>query len=105
MNLLTFKNTAEYPNTVTISASQIEVLKQRGWDVNMHTPGYANFIGATSGDIFMGFYCWDHDLGYSITGADDYNGDIHESDFKIKNQKDLNDFCAMIELLIKLKNV
>jgi len=69
----------------------------------MHTEGYANFIGIETGDIAIGFYCWMHNLGYDISVLDCDGGTSAESDLVIKSQEDLDDFCAIIDLVIKLK--
>jgi len=97
-----FKNTKEYPNAITCETSELDALKAKGWSVSMNTKCYANFIGFCSGDIEIGFGCWMHNLGADVCGSTSGGEIVAESNIKIKSQKDLNDFCKMIDMFISL---
>jgi len=99
-----FYSNAEYKNAIRCSSEELEILKAKGWTVDIHTESYANFIGVVDGSISMGFYCWIHNLGYGIVGEGTQHeySETHESEFKIKNQEDLDNFCKMIDLYVKL---
>ena len=81
-----------------------EALEARGWTVDIHTEGYANFIGYKSNAITIGFTCYTDHMETTIESSPvGYYADRWEESFNIESQADLDRFMAMVDSFIHFK--
>lgn len=103
-----FKKSKHYPDgSISITDSDLEKLKLKGWIVDLHTPYYANFIGTKSLDMEFGFGSWHSNLEFNITAKNEYGGYFTPEgyEFKIKSSSDLKKAIAIIDNIISLEKV
>lgn len=103
-----FKKTKEYPDgSVVIAESDIELLKAKGWTVDLHTPYYANFIGTKSMGIVFGFASWHSALDFNIYAENEYGGYYTPDGYEVKisSTADLKKAISIIDNIIALEKI
>ena len=84
---------------ITCTKEYTDILKLKGWVVDFHTEGYANFIGFELNGLSIGFCCWMSNLEITVgTPEVGFYNDSWEGNIDVKNQKDLNIVIKIIGL-------
>ncbi len=101
-----FKKSKEYPSgAVVITNKDLDILRSKGWVIDLHTPYYANFIGVRTLGMEFGFGAWHTNLEFYISAKNEY-GCYYTPDgyeFKINSQETLNKAIAIIDNIILLE--
>jgi hypothetical protein len=98
--------TDNYPlGSIAFAVEDLHELQDKGWEVNMHTPYYANFIGVNLNGLKIGFCNYMDSLETLLeTPEVGYYSDSWQGDVQINSQQELDWFIAMIDNAAKLKN-
>lgn len=91
---------------VVCTQDELQKLKDRGFDVSMHTEYYTNGIVANAHGFSFGFYNWLDNLEFFMDSQEvGYYSDSYQVRLSVKTQEDLDKCLNLMDALVAIKHM